>query len=67
MIWDGIITIMRIYLLIWIPILIAFKNGTLEDMNAYTLNVCSSAFLIDLAMQTFTIKFDKGFPVKDRY
>ncbi|CAK56469.1 unnamed protein product (macronuclear) [Paramecium tetraurelia] len=65
--WDGIITIMRIYLLIWIPILIAFKNGTLEDLNAYTLNVCSSAFLIDLAMQTFTIRFDKGFPVKDRY
>ncbi|CAD8057236.1 unnamed protein product [Paramecium sonneborni] len=67
LIWDGLITIMRIYLLIWIPILIAFKNGTLEDLNAYTLNVCSSAFLIDLAMQTFTIKFDKGFPVKDRY
>ncbi|CAD8131679.1 unnamed protein product [Paramecium octaurelia] len=67
LIWDGIITIMRIYLLIWIPILIAFKNGTLEDLNAYTLNVCSSAFLIDLAMQTFTIRFDKGFPVKDRY
>ncbi|CAD8140398.1 unnamed protein product [Paramecium pentaurelia] len=67
LIWDGIITIMRIYLLFWIPILIAFKNGTLEDLNAYTLNVCSSAFLIDLAMQTFTIRFDKGFPVKDRY
>ncbi|CAD8055839.1 unnamed protein product [Paramecium sonneborni] len=67
LIWDGLITIMRIYLLIWIPILIAFKNGTLEDLNAYTLNVCSSAFLIDLLLQTFTIKFDKGFPVKDRF
>lgn len=48
--WDGIITIMRLYLSIWIPILIAFKNGTLENMNAYTLNVCNSAFLVDLVM-----------------
>lgn len=54
------------YLLIWIPILITFKNSALEDFNAFTLNICSSMFVIDLMLQTFTIKFDKGLPVKDR-
>lgn len=41
---------MRMYLLVWIPILITFKNSALEDLNAYTLNVCSSMFVIDLIL-----------------
>lgn len=65
-IWDAVMTTFRFYLLFWIPILIAFDNKELEDFTIFNFLFFSLIFFIDIVLQTFTIKFDKGLPVKDR-
>lgn len=59
-------TTLRINLLFWIPIIIAFDDEKLENYAIINFLIFSFIFLVDIFLQTFTIKFDKGLPVKDR-
>ncbi|KAM3135781.1 hypothetical protein pb186bvf_012178 [Paramecium bursaria] len=65
--WDLILNLLRIYLFFLIPIMITFESQYMDQNNQSQLFLYSFVFLMDMLMRLFTIYYDHGLPVKDRY
>ncbi|CAD8121306.1 unnamed protein product [Paramecium sonneborni] len=64
LIWDFLLCLIRIYLIIWSPIIISFPFLQNDHANYFLI---SCMFLVfDLVIRNFTIYFHKGLPVKNR-
>ncbi|CAD8165350.1 unnamed protein product [Paramecium pentaurelia] len=64
LIWDFLLCLIRIYLIIWSPIIISFPFLQNDHSNYFLISCVFLAF--DLLIRNFTIYFHKGLPVKDR-
>ncbi|CAD8145417.1 unnamed protein product [Paramecium octaurelia] len=65
--WDLICFAIRIYLIIVVPVIIVFHG---QDFNAKQLGplvLFSIALIFDIVIRAFTITYDQGLPVRDRY
>ncbi|CAD8092518.1 unnamed protein product [Paramecium sonneborni] len=65
--WEILLNIIRIYLIIWVPIIIVFQNQQLEFNNGIMILISSILIFIDLFLRCITIVYDKGYPVDNRY
>ncbi|CAD8064795.1 unnamed protein product [Paramecium sonneborni] len=65
--WDLMCFAIRIYLIVIIPILMAFHNKNFIDQQQIPLILFSIALIFDIIMRAFTVTYDQGLPVRDRY
>ncbi|CAD8159990.1 unnamed protein product [Paramecium pentaurelia] len=65
--WDLMCFGIRIYLIVVIPILMAFHNQNFIDKQQIPLILFSIALIYDIILRAFTVTYDQGLPVRDRY
>ncbi|CAK68968.1 unnamed protein product (macronuclear) [Paramecium tetraurelia] len=65
--WDLICFGIRIYLIVIIPILMAFHHQNFIDQQYVPLIFVSIALIFDIIIRAFTVTYDQGLPVRDRY
>jgi hypothetical protein len=63
-IWDVIVSFIRLFLMIFIPLELGFNNLLIQIQG--TLLISSLFLLIDFILKLFTVYFKLGLPVTDR-
>ncbi|CAD8158911.1 unnamed protein product [Paramecium pentaurelia] len=66
-VWDLICFAIRIYLIVVIPVIIVFHGQNFVDKQLVPLLLFSIALIFDIVIRAFTITYDQGLPVRDRY
>ncbi|CAK81163.1 unnamed protein product (macronuclear) [Paramecium tetraurelia] len=64
LVWDFLLCLIRIYLIMWSPIIISFPFLQNDHASYFLISCVFLAF--DLVIRNFTIYFHKGLPVRDR-
>lgn len=59
-IWEVLLNLIRIYLIIWFPIMIVFNLDEIGNNNFILITISSIILLVDIIRKGFTIIYDKG-------
>ncbi|CAD8069969.1 unnamed protein product [Paramecium sonneborni] len=65
--WDLICFTIRIYLIIVIPVIMAFHGQSFITQQLGPLLLFSIILIFDIITRAFTITYDQGLPIRDRY
>ncbi|CAD8074512.1 unnamed protein product [Paramecium sonneborni] len=65
--WDLICFGIRIYLIVVIPVIMAFHGQNFISKQLGPLLVFSITLIFDIITRAFTITYDQGLPIRDRY
>ncbi|CAD8131677.1 unnamed protein product [Paramecium octaurelia] len=67
LLWDFLLSIMRMYMIICMPIVISFHSKDSEQYHFLYIILTCLFFILDIILRAFTICYDKGLPLKDKF
>lgn len=65
--WDIVLFFLRIYLVVIIPIIIAFENTEVSQSQPVIQVLISILLFIDIFLRSFTIAYEQGVQIKDKH
>ncbi|CAK69340.1 unnamed protein product (macronuclear) [Paramecium tetraurelia] len=67
LLWDFLLSIMRMYMIVCMPIVISFHSKDSEQYHCLYIILTCLFFIFDIILRAFTICYDKGLPLKDKF